>query len=295
MRLHGRSIVDRSPSSNAGQTFRAFDPAKGEQLDPPFFEATQADIELAFELAEQAFKSLRKKTPKEIAGFLEGIGENILSLGDELITRASAESGLPAPRLIGERARTISQLRMFADVIREGSWVEATIDRAEPERKPLPKPDVRRMLIPIGPVVVFGASNFPLAFSVAGGDTASALAAGNPVIVKAHPAHPGTSEMVGRAIVAAAEQRSMPIGIFSLLQGTSHGLSLDLVRHPAAAAVGFTGSLKGGRAIFDAATRRPNPIPVFAEMGSVNPVFVLPGALRERGHDFAVALQQSDT
>jgi NADP-dependent aldehyde dehydrogenase len=184
---------------------------------------------------------------------------------------------------------------MFARIVREGSWVEATIDLADPERKPLPKPDVRRMLIPIGPVVVFGASNFPLAFSVAGGDTASALAAGNPVIVKAHPAHPGTSEMVASAIVRAAEESGMPAGVFSLLQGTSHDLSLKVVRHPAACAVGFTGSLKGGRAIFDAAVQRQNPIPVFAEMGSVNPVFVLPGALRERGESFAVGLQQSVT
>jgi NADP-dependent aldehyde dehydrogenase len=184
---------------------------------------------------------------------------------------------------------------MFAEVVREGTWVEATIDRAQPDRKPLPKPDVRRMLIPIGPVVVFGASNFPLAFSVAGGDTASALAAGNPVIVKGHPAHPGTSEMVARAIVRAAEETGMPAGVFSLLQGTSNELSLKVVQHPAATAAGFTGSLKAGRALFDAAARRPNPIPVYAEMGSVNPVFVLPRALAERADAFAEGLQQSVT
>jgi len=179
--------------------------------------------------------------------------------------------------------------------VKEGSWIEAIIDRAQPERVPLPKPDVRRMLIAIGPVVVFGASNFPLAFSVAGGDTASALAAGNPVIVKAHPAHPGTSELVARAIARAAEESGMPAGTISLLQGTSPDLSLSLARHPAAAAVGFTGSLKAGRAIYDAAVQRPSPIPVYAEMGSINPVFVLPGALRERGEAFAVGLQQSVT
>lgn len=189
----------------------------------------------------------------------------------------------------------MGQLRMFAEIVREGSWVEATLDVAQPERKPLPKPDVRRMLIPIGPVVVFGASNFPLAFSVAGGDTASALAAGNPVIVKAHPAHPGTSELVAGAIAQAAEEAGMPPGVFSLLHGTSPEFSLNLVRHPAATAIGFTGSLKAGRAIFDAAAQRPAPIPVYAEMGSVNPVFVLPGALHEKGDTVAAGLHQSVT
>jgi len=298
MQLHGKSIIGNelpSAASGNGQTFLAYNPAIGQDLDPVFYEATDADINLAFFCAEKAFDVYRSKSAEEIAGFLNTIAEKIIALGDELITRASAEAGLPTKRLTGERARTVGQLRMFADLVREGSWVEATIDRAQPERKPLPQPDIRRMLIPIGPVAVFGASNFPLAFSVAGGDTASAFAAGNPVIVKAHPAHPGTSEMVARAIVTAAEATGMPAGVFSLLQGTTHELSLKVVRHPVTSAVGFTGSLQGGRAIFDAAAQRPNPIPVFAEMGSVNPVFVLPGALRERGADFAVGLQQSVT
>jgi len=296
MELHGRSIIRAEPSTNReGEPFRAYDPALGQPLEPPYYEANETDIEQAFELADRAFDIYRHKPAKEIAAFLEGIANQIMALGDDLITRVSAETGLPAKRFTGERARTLGQLRMFADVAREGSWVEATIDLAQPERKPLPKPDVRRMLIPIGPVVVFGASNFPLAFSVAGGDTASALAAGNPVIVKAHPAHPGTSEMVARAIVRAAEETGMPAGVFSLLHGTSHGLSLKLVRHPVATAVGFTGSLKAGRAIFDSAAQRPNPIPVYAEMGSVNPVFMLPGALHESGDALATGLHQSVT
>ena len=296
MELHGRSIIGGEQSANReGEPFRAYNPAMGQPLEPPYYEANETDIEQAFELAETAFDVYRHKPAKEVAAFLESIADQIMALGDDLITRVSAETGLPPKRFTGERARTVGQLRMFADVVREGSWVEATIDLAQPDRKPLPKPDVRRMLIPIGPVVVFGASNFPLAFSVAGGDTASALAAGNPVIVKAHPAHPGTSEMVARAIVRAAQETGMPAGVFSLLHGTTPELSLKLVRHPVATAVGFTGSLKAGRAIFDAATQRPNPIPVYAEMGSVNPVFVLPGALHESGDALATGLHQSVT
>jgi NADP-dependent aldehyde dehydrogenase len=182
---------------------------------------------------------------------------------------------------------------MFADLIREGSWVDARIDRAIPDRQPLPKPDIRRMLIPIGPVVVFGASNFPLAFSVAGGDTASAMAAGCPVILKAHPAHPGTSELVARAIVKAAAEAEMPAGVFSMLYDAGHEIGVALVKHPLTRAVGFTGSLRGGRALFDAAASRPDPIPVYAEMGSVNPVFILPGALRERAEAIAEGLKNS--
>ncbi len=295
MELHGKSIIGAEASNSEGQSFRAFNPALGEDLDPPFYEATDSDIERAFALAESAFCIYRHKSSEEIAALLDLIADEIVALGDELIDRASSETGLPVQRLTSERARTVGQLKMFAELVREGSWVDAAIDRAQPDRKPLPKPDVRRMLIPLGPVVVFGASNFPLAFSVAGGDTASALAAGNTVIVKGHPAHPGTSALVARAIVRAVHATGMPAGIFSLLQGTSNELSLKVVQHPSAAAVGFTGSLKAGRALFDAAARRPNPIPVYAEMGSVNPVFVLPGALRERAEAVADGLKQSIT
>src|SRR5882724_4650223 len=256
MDLHGKSIIGNDPAdtvSDNGPTFRAFNPALGQQLEPLFFEATPTDIERNFALAENAFAIYGRKSPEEIAGFLERIGEQIVALGEELIERASAESGLPTKRLVGERGRTVSQLQMFADIVREGSWVEATIDRAQLERKPLPKPDVRRMLIPLGPIVVFGASNFPLAFSVAGGDTASALAAGNPVIVKAHPAHPGTSELVAGAIRKAIAALDLPAGVFSLLQGATPEVSLALVRHPLLKAAAFTGSLRAGRALYDAA------------------------------------------
>jgi len=184
---------------------------------------------------------------------------------------------------------------MFAQLVREGSWVDARIDRAQPDRKPLPRPDVRRMLLPIGPVVVFSASNFPLAFSAAGGDTASALAAGNPVIVKAHPSHPGTSELVMRAVQTAIEKCGMPAGLISLVHGTSTAVGEKLVKHPLTRAVGFTGSLQGGRALYNLAAARPDPIPVYAEMGSTNPVFVLPGALAARGEEIAAGLTQSVT
>jgi NADP-dependent aldehyde dehydrogenase len=210
------------------------------------------------------------------ASFVDAVASAI-EANDELVQAAHVETALSTQRLVGERARTAAQLRMFATLVREGSWVDARIDRALPQRTPLPRPDIRRMLIPIGPVAVFGASNFPLAFSAAGVDTASALAAGCPVVVKAHPAHPATSEIAARAIIDAAHASGMPAGIFSLLQSTRHEIARALVEHPHVSAVGFTGSLRAGRALFDAAAARTTPIPVYAEMGSVNPVFV-PGA-----------------
>jgi NADP-dependent aldehyde dehydrogenase len=240
--------------------------------------------------AAEAFTTFRNSTPEVIASLLETIASEIESLGDELIETSSLESGLPVARLTGERARTTGQLRLFASLVREGSFVDARIDTALPDRKPLPRPDLRRMLIPIGPVVVFGASNFPLAFSVAGGDTASALAAKNPVIVKAHPAHPGTSELVASAITRAVQKSGLPAGTFSMLHGVDPAVSIKLVRHPAAKAVAFTGSERAGRAIFDAASQRPEPIPAYVEMGSNNPVFVLPGALNGSQENFAQGL-----
>lgn len=216
-------------------------------------------------------------------------------MGDALPARARQETGLGIDRLTGERLRTVNQLRLFARIVREGSWVDARMDTALPDRQPLPRPDLRRMLVPIGPVVVFGSSNFPLAFSVAGGDTASALATGNPVVVKAHRGHPGTSEMVASAIVRAVEKCGMPAGVFSMLHGPGAVMGLALVKHPHTRAVGFTGSRSGGRALFDAAAARPEPIPVFAEMSSLNPVFVLAGALRERGAAIAEGLKNSVT
>jgi alpha-ketoglutaric semialdehyde dehydrogenase len=292
MRLTGQNFIGSQNSQDGAGTFKAVNPTSGEQIDPPFQEATEAAVDHALQLADKAFQRYRQVQPGERAAFLKNIAEALETLGEALLERASAETGLGLERLRGERGRTVGQLRMFADLLEEGSWVDARIDRAQPERKPLPRADLRRMLIPLGPVVVFGASNFPLAFSVAGGDTASALAAGCPV-VKGHPAHPGTSELVGRAILEAAEKSGMPEGVFSLLQGAGHEVGLQLVRHPKTKAVGFTGSLRGGRALYDAATSRPEPIPVYAEMGSINPVFVLPGAMKERGDQIAEGLAQS--
>jgi alpha-ketoglutaric semialdehyde dehydrogenase len=235
----------------------------------------------------------RSPGPEVLAGFLERIGEQLMAAGEKLISTCVEETALSADRLVGERARTVNQLKMFADLVREGSWVDARIDTPLPDRKPVPKPDLRRMLIPLGPVAVFGASNFPLAFSVAGGDTASALAAGCPVVVKPHPGHPETSAIAAAAVLKAAEDCRMPEGMFAALEGTSVEIGLELVRHPLIRAVGFTGSTRAGRALFDAANSRPEPIPVFAEMGSLNPLFVLPGALEKRWESIAAGLAGS--
>lgn len=293
--MHGKNMIGGELSAAGTQKFRALNPSTGGLLDGEFCEASSGELDRALGLAARAFSVYRKVSPDQIAAFLERIAAEIMNLGPALIERTGAETGLPAARLEGERARTTGQLKMFADLIREGSWVDARIDRPIPDRKPLPKPDLRRMLIPIGPVVVFCASNFPLAFSVAGGDTASALAAGNPVVVKANRAHPGCAELVGDAVRKAAAAGGLPPGVFSLLHGANHELNLQLVKHPQTRAAGFTGSLKGGRALFDAAASRPDPIPVYAEMGSVNPVFILPGALRERGAAIAEGLKGSVT
>jgi NADP-dependent aldehyde dehydrogenase len=215
------------------------------------------------------------------------VAQAILDLGDELITRTMQETGLPRGRLEGERGRTVNQLRLFARVVRDGDWLDARIDHALPERTPAPRSDLRTRHIPVGPVAVFGSSNFPLAFSVAGGDTASALAAGAPVVCKAHPAHPGASELVGQAIRAAVLKCGLPEGVFSLLAGPGNELGMALVNHPGIQAVGFTGSRRGGLALVQAAAQRPVPIPVYAEMSSTNPVYLLPGALAARGEDIA--------
>ncbi len=286
MELHGRHLIGAATSREGGQTFRAIDPRDGRVLDPDFAEASDAEIDRALARAADAHRQAPHPPRDARAALLDRVGDEIEALGDPLLERAEAETALPRPRLLGERGRTVGQFRMFADLVREGSWVDARIDRAQPDQRP-PRPDVRQMLVPIGPVVVFGASNFPLAFSVGGGDTASALAAGCPVVVKAHPNHPGTSEMVGRAIRAAVEASALPEGSFSMLHGVGPRVGLGLVRHPCTKAVAFTGSLRGGRALFDAATSRPEPIPLYAEMGSINPVFLMPGALRERATEIA--------
>ncbi|HTL18178.1 MAG TPA: aldehyde dehydrogenase (NADP(+)) [Patescibacteria group bacterium] len=295
MSLHGTNFIGDQLSPGTGETFSAVSPLDSSVLEGAFHSASTRDADKAVELAEKAFQSFGKTNGEQRAGFLERIAEEITKLGDELVTRAHLETGLPEARLTGERARTVGQLRLFAQVARDGSWVDARIDHAIPDRQPAPKPDLRRMLVPIGPVVVFGSSNFPLAFSVAGGDTASALATGNPVVVKAHSAHPGTSELVATAVRTAVTACNLPAGVFSLVHGSGKVIGMRLVRHPLVKAVGFTGSRAAGRALFDAAASRPEPIPVFAEMSSLNPVFLLPRVLQERGAKIADGLRGSMT
>ncbi len=291
----GKQMIGFTFSADDSETFNAVNPATGETLEPSYYEATTDEVDRAFQAAEKAFWIYREKKPFERAAFLDKIAEKILALGDALIERCLKETGLPEARLTSERGRTVNQLKLFANVVREGSWVEARIDTAIPGRKPVPKADIRQMLIPLGPVGIFGAGNFPLAFSAAGGDSASALAAGCPIVVKAHPAHPGTSELVGQAIVKAAQETRMPEGIFSMVHGRSTAVGMAVVKHPLAKAVGFTGSYAGGKALYDAAVRREEPIPVYAETGSTNPVFILPGALKERGESIAQNLVSSVT
>jgi alpha-ketoglutaric semialdehyde dehydrogenase len=284
----GRNLIACRPADSGDGHFTA----GGTSIQ--FEEASVAHVAGAVEAAENAFHSYRRVSADVRAEFLDRIAEAIETSRD-LLDAANAETALPPERLAAERGRTAGQLRMFANQIREGSWVNARIDRARPDRKPLPKPDIRRMLIPIGPVAVFAASNFPLAFSVAGGDTASALAAGCPVVVKAHPAHPATSELAAGAVIDAIKATGIPPGTFSLIHSTRNEIARTLVQCPQIKAVAFTGSLRAGRALFDAAASRPDPIPVYAEMGSVNPVFLLPGALAERAEAIAEGLKNSVT
>ncbi len=276
-------------------TFKATNPATNQELEKEFSNATVAEIDITVKKATAAFKIYKNKDKKAIADFLDQAADEILNLGEELLNICNLETALPLGRLQGERGRTINQLKLFASVVREGSWVDARIDKAQPDRTPIPKVDIRQMLLPLGPVAVFGASNFPLAFSVAGGDTASALAAGCPVVVKAHPAHPETSELVGKAIQTAAKKTGMPEGVFSMVQGNTIEVGQELVKHNDIKAVGFTGSFRGGKALFDLANARPNPIPVFAEMGSTNPVFFLPEILSQKHQELSQGLSVSIT
>ena len=291
----GKNIIGASLSGEGKEIFYGENPSTGQKLEPAFYEATQQEISDAIEKAVVAFEQYRNVSGKDKASFLEAIAEEIVALGEDLITRCMEETGLPEARLLGERGRTVGQLKLFANLLREGSWVDARIDTAEPDRKPLPRPDIRSMQKALGPVGVFGASNFPLAFSVAGGDTVSALAAGCPVIFKAHPAHPGVCELVGLAIQRAVKKSGMPEGTFSMVNGKSTEVGMALVRHPAITAIGFTGSYRGGKALFDEANKRPVPIPVYAEMGSTNPVFILPDALKVRKEKIAQDLAAAVT
>ncbi|MDT8895608.1 aldehyde dehydrogenase (NADP(+)) [Halomonas sp. I1] len=287
MTLEGTQLIGREAVQATGDAFHAIDPATGETLQPAFHTGGKAEVERASELARDAFDRYRETNLETRASFLETIADKIEDIGDELIVRAMAESGLPRARLEGERGRTCGQLRLFAKVVRAGEWLDVRIDPALPDRQPMPRVDLRQRHVALGPVAVFGASNFPLAFSAAGGDTASALAAGCPVVVKGHPAHPGTSELVGRAIQSAVAECQLPEGVFSLLQGTGNEIGQVLVTDPNIKAVGFTGSRGGGTALARLAQNRPEPIPVYAEMSSINPVFLLPEALEARGKELA--------
>jgi NADP-dependent aldehyde dehydrogenase len=292
--LTGVNFTGFATSAKGNQTFQAFSPALNSFLEDKFSLATETELEYVLQLANKAFTTYRDVPAVKRAEFLDAIAEEIMALGDVLIERCSAETALPAARIAGERARTCNQLKMFAQLLRDGWWVDARIDTAQPQRQPLPKPGVRRMLIPIGPVAVFGASNFPLAFSTAGGDTASALAAGCPVVVKAHSSHPGTNELVSSAIIKAAKSTGMPDGVFSSLY-LSHGDVIKLVQHPAIKAVGFTGSRDIGMLLFHAAVGRFEPIPVYAEMSAVNPLILMEGALQSKGEKIAKDLAGSIT
>ena len=266
----GSDSFESSPSSGRGHSFPA---------------GTNELVDQAVRAAEAAFITYSQTSRQDRANFLRTIAEEIDALGDAITAIAGEETGLPSVRLEGERGRTCGQLRMFSDVLEKGDYLDCRHDKALPDRTPLPRPELRLMQLPVGPVAVFGASNFPLAFSTAGGDTASALAAGCPVVVKAHQAHPGTSDLVAQAIESAIHRTGMPGGVFSMVHGGSRSVGEALVKHPLISAVGFTGSLVGGRALFDLCTQRPTPIPFFGELGSINPMFILPGAALERGEE----------
>jgi NADP-dependent aldehyde dehydrogenase len=295
MKLEGLSILGQTRVQPAGKPNAAINPATGAVIGPDFFRATTADVDAAAQLAAKAFEEFSRWPGKRREGFLRRIAELLEANVAAIVERANLETALPAARLQGELARTCFQLRQYGEAAGSGLCAGARIDHADPARKPLPKPDLRSMMVPLGPVVVFSASNFPMAYSVAGGDTASALAAGCPVIVKPHQGHLGTSEMVAVLVQQAARECGAPDGVFSMLYGDGRTVGIELVKHPQVKAVGFTGSRSGGRALMDAAAARPEPIPVYAEMGSINPVFLLPEALAQRPDEIAAGLHGSVT
>ena len=286
----GHNYVGGARSAAGNLILRSLDADSGEALPYAFVQATEAEVDAAARAAERAYPHYRQLSATRRAGFLEAIASRLDALGDDFVALVRRETALPAARIQGERTRTANQLRLFAEVLRRGDFHGARIDRGQPGRTP-PRPDLRQWRIGLGPVAVFGASNFPLAFSTAGGDSAAALAAGCPVVVKAHGGHMATAECVADAILQAAADSGMPAGVFNMVYGS--GVGEALVRHPAMRAVGFTGSLKGGRALCDLAAARPQPIPVFAEMSSINPVVLLPAALKKRGEAVADELSAS--
>lgn len=293
--LTGTSFIGWDRGAKTSTPFRADNRLSGETLDPDFFPASQNELEQAAMLAESAAGSFARSARSVRSEFLRAIASELDAIRDQIVPRARQETALPEARLVGELARTTGQIRFFADLIDRGDFLDVRIDRAEPDRQPLPKPEIRSMRRAVGPVAVFGASNFPLAFSVCGGDTASALAAGCPVIVKAHRAHPGTSELAAEALVTAARGTGMPEGVFSMLFDEGIAIGQALVSHPAIQAVGFTGSQRGGMALLQSASQRKQPIPVFAEMGSVNPMVFMPGRLAADPEGLARGLCASAT
>jgi len=293
--ITGKNFIGNEHSNRGDNTFKTFDPKLNLETEHVFYEASITEIDQAVELAWDAFKEFQLISGSDKAKFLRQIANEIEALGEDLVNVYCQETGLPEGRARGERGRTCFQLRTFADLVEEGSWVNATIDTAIPDREPLPKSDIRKMSVPIGPIAVFGASNFPLAYSTAGGDTASALASGCPVVVKSHPMHAGTGELVASAIIKAAKNTGMPNGVFSNLNSSGIEVGQQLVQHPKIKGVGFTGSIAGGRALFNMASQREEPIPVFAEMGSINPVVLLPGALNEGSAQWAKTYASSIT
>jgi len=295
MSLKACSIVAGRSTPGCGTAFHAVRPDSGESIEPAYHSVGPAEVDAAVQAAYAAFQEFGSSPGKARGAFLRAIADRLDAIVDDFVARTPLETGLPEARVRAEAARTTGQLRLFAGMVEEGSWVDARIDSGDPARTPAPKPDVRSMLRPTGPVAVFGAANFPLAYSVAGGDTASALAAGCPVIVKAHPAHPGTSELAGLAVSEAVRECGLHEGVFSLLFDSGYEVGRALVAHPLVKAVGFTGSRAGGLALAKIAAARPEPIPVFAEMSSVNPVFILPSALAARASEIATSLHASVT
>ena len=290
MQLTGKNYIAGATSAQGSECFYSVDPRSKAKGDQAFYNATKTEVDRAVAAAVSAFEVVRNYSSSRLADFLDEIATGIDGLGDELLHTADRETGLGLPRLTGERARTTGQIRAFADLLREGSYLRAIINREEPGQ-----PSLRQMQFPVGPVAIFAASNFPFAFAVPGGDTASAIAAGCPVVVKAHPGHPATSEIFAAAITAAVAAQGFPAGMFSMLQGDGIDVGGWLVANDGIEAVGFTGSLRGGRAIYDAAAARPRPIPVYAEMGSVNPVVITQAALDHRADDIAEGLVGSVT
>ena len=293
--ITGKNYIGNLLSSTGDKIFKTFNPKANKENSTLYVEASEIEIQQATTLAAEAYKSFQKVSGLNKSKFLNEIAKQIEKLGDVLLETYCLESGLPKTRAIAERGRTIFQLHSFANLVKEGSWVNAVIETSNSKRTPIPKVDLRKMFVPLGPVVVFGASNFPLAYSTAGGDTVSAFAAGCPVIVKSHPMHAGTGELVASAIIKAAEKTGMPNGVFSNLNSSGIEVGVSLVKNSKVKAVGFTGSIKGGRALYNLAAQREEPIPVFAEMGSVNPVVILPNALKTKGTEWAKTYANSIT